>query len=440
MEMRNSKYMSGRLQTIVLFIVTVFAVSCSDKKNYDIPKGEEEHEHHEETSSVEIDAAQFKQLNIQLGDVEMKNLSTALKATGFLKVPPTNKANITAIIGGTVNSILVMEGEHVQKGQTVATIANQEFIRMQREYLEAQSQIIFAEADYNRQKELSEKNVASQKSFQQVTSNYQTLKASLNALKQQLTLLNINTASLTAENISLYINIKSPIAGNIANIEINIGSTVEPSKDLMDVVDNSQLHLDLFVFEQDLPKVRIGQTVDVLLTNLPGKHYDAKIFSIGSAFQGESKSIPVHASLTSEKSGLIEGMSVIANINVGNNSVLSVSSSAIASFGGNDYIFIQSENENHKHSDEEKNHQHQEGEKPDEHKEHNHSESEQHNDSNGHPENKFSFKRIQIKKGVSDSGFTEIVPLEELPHDAKVVVNGSFYLMAMLTNEGEHEH
>ena len=49
----------------------------------------------------------------------------------------------------------------------------------------------------------------------------------------------------------------------------------------------------------------------------------------------------------------------------------------------------------------------------------------------------FGYKRIQIKKGVTNAGYTEITPLEEIPADAKVVINGAFYLMAMLTNAGE---
>jgi hypothetical protein len=38
----------------------------------------------------------------------------------------------------------------------------------------------------------------------------------------------------------------------------------------------------------------------------PPKHYHAKIFGIGSAFEGQSKSIPVHAAITGDKKGLIE--------------------------------------------------------------------------------------------------------------------------------------
>ncbi len=66
----------------------------------------------------------------------------------------------------------------------------------------------------------------------------------------------------------------------------------------------------------------------------------------------ESKSIPIHASIVGDKTGLIEGMSVIANINTGTNAVPAVPSSAIASYGGNDYIFIQVKEEDHEHSEE----------------------------------------------------------------------------------------
>jgi len=63
----------------------------------------------------------------------------------------------------------------------------------------------------------------------------------------------------------------------------------------MQVVDNSHLHLDLFVYEQDLPKVNINQNIDFTLINLPGKNFTAKIYSIGSAFENDTKTIPIHA-------------------------------------------------------------------------------------------------------------------------------------------------
>jgi RND family efflux transporter MFP subunit len=297
---------------------------------------------------------------------------------------------------------------------------------MQEEFFDAKSQLVFAEAEYNRQKELSSKNVASQKTFQQVESTYNSLRAKYNSLKQQLTLLGIDTTQLTQENISSFINVVSPINGSVSEIFVNIGANAEASKTLMNVVNNSHLHLDLFVFEQELPKIKEGQFIDFNLTNLPGKSYTAKIFSIGSAFENETKTIPVHAEITGNKEGLIEGMNVTGSINIGAILASAVPSSAIASFSGNDYIFITYD-------------LNQEQEKDRAKIEMQHDVKDKLEDGKEKQGEIFGFKRIQVKKGVTNSGYTEVTPLEEFPANAKVVINGTFYLMAMLTNAGEEE-
>ena len=161
--------------------------------------------------------------------------------------------------------------------------------------------------------------------------------------------------------------------------------------------------------------------MELWLTNLPGKHYHAKIFAIGSAFEGESKSIPVHAAITGDKKGLIEGMNVTTMISTDSNLSMVVPTSAIIGFGGSDYIFIHQSGEiGHKHNDE--GHKHENGG------------AHQHNEEaapSAQAGETFHFRRIAIKKGVTNDGFTEITPLEELDEKAKVVVNGAYYLNAM---------
>jgi RND family efflux transporter MFP subunit len=391
------------LSLITLF--TIFLYSCGKSGSTEKPETPVAAEHAQVASEVTVNKQQYDALKIQMGSIEKKNLVDVLKATGFLRVPPQNKANITSVFGGTVKNIVVQEGKHVSKGQTVLTLTNPEFIKMQEEYLDVKSQLAFAETEYNRQKELSIHNVASQKTFQQVESTSKSLKAKFNSLKQQLMLLGINTSELTEESITSVINVVSPINGSVCGINVNIGTNAEVSKILMDVVDNSRLHLDLFVFEQDLPKIKEGQTIDFSLTNLPGKSYSATIFSIGSAFENETKTIPLHAEITGNKEGLIEGMNVTGSVNIGRSLVPAIPSAAIASFSGNDYIFI----------------------------------AVQQNQKEEKEGIKFVFRRIHIKKGITNAGYSEVTPLEEIPADAKVVISGAFYLMAMLTNTGEEE-
>ncbi|MBK7034390.1 MAG: HlyD family secretion protein [Ignavibacteria bacterium] len=68
-------------------------------------------------------------------------------------------------------------------------------------------------------------------------------------------LIGISAEALTTENIHSTVSIRSPISGVIRDVKVNIGSCVDANSPIAEIVDNSQLHLDLFVYEKDLPKV-----------------------------------------------------------------------------------------------------------------------------------------------------------------------------------------
>jgi multidrug efflux pump subunit AcrA (membrane-fusion protein) len=163
------------------------------------------------------------------------------------------------------------------------------------------------------------------------------------------------------------------------------------------------------VYEKDLPKVASGQTIHFTLTNNPGKEYDAIIYSIGTAFANESKSIPVHARVINNKAGLIEGMSVTARISLGEKVYPAIPNDAIISNGGKDYIFILDK-------------------LPD---------STAKNKENNSIGSGTTFKRVQVIKGATDVGYSEIKLLEELPKGTKVAIKGAFFLMAKMTNVEE---
>ncbi|MBC8048297.1 MAG: efflux RND transporter periplasmic adaptor subunit, partial [Fimbriimonadaceae bacterium] len=445
--------------------VSMFLTACGKMKQTGEEHGHEEeqsdeHGRHEGLLAI-LTPAQYKKLNIQLGDIEQRNLTGTIKTTGFLKVPPQNKADITSLIGGTVQNILVQEGDYVRKGETLITIANPEFIKMQESYITAQSELLYAESDLNRQKQLSENNVSAKKALQQAQTNYDVLQSKINSLKKQFVLINMNSNVITADNMQSVISITSPINGNVGHIDINLGSAVSSGNIIMEVIDNSKIHIDAFVFEQDLPKIKIGQKINFTLTNLQGKSYEAKIFGLGSSFEDASKTIPVHAEITGDKTGLIEGMSITAFIEIENIYSSVVPSQAIVSEGGKDYVFIwaldhqaelnmetehtdHEEEDGHEHAEEKEHehddesvHEHAEGDETHE------AEEKTHSTENYIPKetDKWVFEKMPVKKGITQGGYTEIIPLGDYMEGEKIVFSGAFYLLSSLSNEGEaHAH
>jgi cobalt-zinc-cadmium efflux system membrane fusion protein len=332
----------------IIFTSLIAVLSCANKDSADGEKTEQgevdgEHDENENPNMATLTDEQIKSIGIELGTIEQKQLTASLKANGVLKVPNQNKASVNSIYSGVIKSLLVQPGNTVKKGQAIATIANPDFIRVQDEYLGTNSKIVLAEQEYNRQKELNAGNAGALKNLQAAETELRTLRSRKSSLEQQVQLMGINPASISNGKLVSVLTIRSPISGVISNVMVQMGSYVDVSTAVAEIVDNSQLHLDLFVYEKDLPKLKNNQLIHFTLTNNPGKEYDAQIYSLGSSFEGESKAVTVHARVQGNKTGLIDGMNVTAIVSLEKAVVPAIPSDAIVNFQGQDYIFIVTE-------------------------------------------------------------------------------------------------
>ena len=411
------------------FIVTIlFAglaafVSCNSKSTAETTATEEGHEdEHANTNTAMLTEEQIKSIGIELGSIEEKQLTASLKTNGILQVPNQNKASVNSLYSGVIKSLLVQPGNYVRKGQTIATVANPDFIQTQSEYLGVNAKIGLAELEVKRQRDLNAGNAGALKNLQAAETELRTLRTIKSTLEQQINLMGINPEKLSNGKLISVLSISSPINGVVSNVIIKMGSYVDVSTPVAEIVDNSQLHLDLFVYEKDLPKLKNNQLIHFTLTNNPGKEYDAQIYSLGSSFEGESKAVTVHAKVQGDKTGLIDGMNITAVISLEKNTVPAVPTDAIVTVAGQDYIFIVSE-------------QHGKGEHTKDTVKHDAKEETGHKVEKG-----ITFERVPVAKGTTDVGYTEITLLKEIPKDAKIVVKGAYFVLAKMTNSGEHEH
>jgi len=418
-------------QHIYPFVLLVMLLSaCGGQDNAASKENAEEQHEHENSNTVTLSREQIKSIQVQFGGMEQKQLTASLKANGILKVPNQNKASVTSLYGGVVKTILVQPGNNVHKGQTIATIANPQFIALQEEYLSLEAKVKYAELEYNRQKELTSNNAGALKTFQQSEADLRTLQARKASLRKQLELIGVNVGKLDADNIAAVVAITSPVAGAVSNVLVNIGSNVDLATPIAEVVDNSQLHLDLYVYEKDLPKIKEGQTIHFTLTNNPGKEYDAEIYGVSNTFEDASKAIAVHAVVKGDKTSLIDGMNITALVSLENANVTAVPTDAIVNYQGKDYIFIVTD----AHAEEE-HHAKDAGSHDEQGHEHGKQES-----ASSSPDSITYFERIPVRKGTTDVGYSEVTLLKDIPVNSKVVVKGAFFILAKMTNSGEHEH
>jgi cobalt-zinc-cadmium efflux system membrane fusion protein len=384
-------------KTVILLGLITFNVSCSNGVRQIVPVSKAEVLPED---IVELRDDQIKLANIGLGAVEMQVISNKLKVNGIVTVAPQNMATVCMPLGGFIKNTFLLPGYAVEKGQTLAVIENQDFVDIQQNYLEAKNKLIFAEAEYKRHADLYKDDVYSEQNLQQVTMEYRNIKAMVKSLEQKLMVIGINPDNLNEENISSTVNLVSPIKGFLKTVNINIGKYVSPTDILFEIVNSDKLFLELTLFEKDADKVVPGQKIRFYINNESEEH-EAMITQTGKSV-GNYKTFRVYATVTSLCKNVLPGMYVNAFIEESIGKVTSLPSEAVVSFDDKDYIFT----------------------------------FEKEKEEAGKPFTEY--KMIEIKKGLSGSGYTEIkLPEGFNIYTTRIVTKGAYNLLAAKKNAGE---
>jgi cobalt-zinc-cadmium efflux system membrane fusion protein len=164
--------------------------------------------------------------------------------------------------------------------------------------------------------------------------------ATIMALESKLRLIGINPNSVRNGTISSTVNVYSPINGVVRDVYVNTGKYFGTQDVLMDITDASDLHVELNVYEDDIPLIRIGQRIRFRLANAPEEWMEAEIFLIGNNVR-DNRSVTIHGHLKESETyeDLLPGMFVNAKIEVGTTEMYAVPEEAIVRYQGNQYVF-----------------------------------------------------------------------------------------------------
>ena len=338
---------------------------------------------------VQLSVTQRENAGITTGTPERREMHTTIKVSGVVDVPPQNIVSVSMPLGGYLKSTSLIPGTRVSKSSILATLEDPQYIQLQQDYLTAKSRLVFLEADYGRQKGLNETKATSDKTLQQVQSEYNSQRILLRSLAEKLRLIGIRPESLSENNISRTIHLYAPISGYVSKVNVNIGKYVAPTDVLFELINPEDLHISLTVFENDATRLTKGQTVSFTTNNQPGEVYTAKVHMIAPSI-AEDRTTVVHCHMDQNSRKLLPGTFVNATIQLGNTQVTAVPEDAVVKWENKFYLF-----------------------------------SEQ---TNG------SYKLVPVETGTSGDGYTEI--RSEIPA-GNIVTKSAYTLLMKMKNSSE---
>lgn len=365
--------------------VLLVLLSCNSDQEMQVKEA-----NNKSDNGIKLTAEQVRRAGIETGKIEKVLLSHDVTARGQITVPPQNRATVSAVMPGIIRSIRVNPGQQVIKGDVLAVIAHPEFIRIQQEFLDNLSQLEYLQKDYERQKQLRENNINSAKELQVVEASYRKARVAVESGKAKLKLLNIDIGDLKEGKIQEEVSLLSPITGTVNRIFANIGMSVEPGINLFDILNTTDLILQVKVFEKDMNLLKPGQRITFLTSGNNRNESVAHVKYISAMVDDETRTIEVLAEIDNPNPAFIPGMFVSSKIHTSEQMLEALPEEA---------VIVAKDNENYGFYT---------------------------TDDPGADE--FTFYRFNVKTGFAEDGYVHITPLDKIPGQAEIVIKGVYYI------------
>ena len=375
------------MKNIVIIILVFIILSC--KKEV----AEETTKINLNEDEVSLTDEQMKNATIETITMLDKNISSVLKINGKIDVPPQNLVSVSVPLGGYLVSTKLLPGIHVNKGEVIAVMQDQQYIQLQQDYLVSKAKLVYAEKESVRQNELNLSQASSDKVTQMAQAEVSSLRAITNGLAEKLRLININPKNISGSRFSQKINILATIDGYVSKVNVNIGKYISPSEVMFELINPTDIHLNIKVYEKDVANLKIGQRIIAYTNSEPNKKYNCEIILISKDITIDGTS-EVHCHFEDYDKTLLPGMYMNAEVEIKSTKSNAIPEECIVNFESKDYIYLEIA--------------------------------------------KQKYKMQEIQVGEKENGFVQVLNFENIK-SKKIVGKGAYTLLMTMKNKEEEE-
>ena len=137
------------------------------------------------------------------------------------------------------------------------------------------------------------------------------------------------------------VEVDAPIAGVVSKRDASLGDAVEPNTEMFHIVDISKLIVTAQVYEEDVAKVKLGQTARIIALSYPTNEFIGKVTFVGLELDPDTRTLPVWLTVDNPDGKLRSDMFVKAAVLLAKNSdVLTVPKTAVLEDGGEKFVFV----------------------------------------------------------------------------------------------------
>jgi membrane fusion protein, heavy metal efflux system len=295
---------------------------------------------------VQLSPLGIKEAGLEFETVQPQPHRAMLRVPGDVKTDQTRLVDVSPLVPGRAIEVNVVVGDRVRPGQILARVDSTELGLAQSEYLKAQARLAVAERALERAHQLLEAKVIGTGEYQRREGETLAARADHRAAADRLVLLGMTQPEMgllaREQRINSKAAIRSPLEGTVIQRNVTTGEVIDSKTVLFVITDLRRLWVLADVHEKDIPKVQLGQLVEIEVTPYPDEKFRGVIVHIGEVIEPATRTVKVRSEVPNPDGRLKPEMfATIAIETTAEERVLTIPSSAVQKDKGRDLVFVQ---------------------------------------------------------------------------------------------------
>jgi RND family efflux transporter MFP subunit len=266
-----------------------------------------------EPGIIAMTLKQQASLGIEVAPVAAAAALTSNRLPGEITVPVGQERVVSAAQSGLIDALFVAAGQSVRKGQAVAHISSPELVGLQRDYLQALTQIRLAKNTLDRDAELYKDGIIAERRYLTTQSSHEELSALLSQRRQSLKLAGMSDAAIarlqSKGEYSSGLTITAPIDGQVLEQMVTTGQRVDSAMPLVRIGRLTPLWLEIHA-----PVESLGSVANGMQIRIPKYEAEGKVIAIIRNVNKNDQTMHVRAEVTRNSDRLSPGQFVEAEI------------------------------------------------------------------------------------------------------------------------------
>lgn len=306
--------------------------------------GEKKEGGHSENEELTLTSEEAERAGIQVEAIKAQTLGETVVVTATIRPDQDKLARVAPRIEGRISSAPAKLGDRVRAGQALATLDSVDVGEAHAAWVQAQSELRIAEADYKRAESLNAEEIIPRKDFLRAQSDRDKASAALRAAADKLRLLGGNP-SPDAGNVSRFA-VTAPFAGTVIEKKATLGELATPSEPIFTIADLGRVWILANLPEAALAKVRLGANAKVSVPAYPNETFDGRVGHIAAAVDKDTRTVAARIEVPNADGRLKPEMFATASIEVSGDKagkaaeVISLPDAAVVLMQGQPTVFV----------------------------------------------------------------------------------------------------